>query len=85
MNANAKKRSLILAGGGIKVSFQAGVLQVWLDEAELEFDHVDGASGGVLSGTFRRRRIGGDSFVHTATVKSIEPDAVMDSAASGFV
>jgi predicted patatin/cPLA2 family phospholipase len=25
------KRSLILAGGGIKVAFQAGVLQVWLD------------------------------------------------------
>ena len=30
---NTKKRSLILAGGGIKVAFQAGVLQVWLDEA----------------------------------------------------
>jgi predicted patatin/cPLA2 family phospholipase len=27
------KRSLILAGGGLKVAFQAGVLQVWLDEA----------------------------------------------------
>ncbi len=40
-------RSLILAGGGVKVAFQAGVLQVLLDEAEgLEFDHVDGASGG---------------------------------------
>jgi predicted acylesterase/phospholipase RssA len=49
MNANGKKRSLILAGGGIKVSFQAGVLQVWLDEAGLEFDHVDGASGGVFN------------------------------------
>jgi len=44
-----KKRSLILAGGGIKVSFQAGVLQVWLDEAGLTFDHVDGASGGVFN------------------------------------
>ncbi|UUU31857.1 patatin-like phospholipase family protein [Streptomyces sp. CA-210063] len=40
------KRSLILAGGGLKVAFQAGVLQVWLDEAGLVFDHVDGASGG---------------------------------------
>lgn len=41
------RRSLILAGGGVKVAFQAGVLQVLLDEAEgLEFDHVDGASGG---------------------------------------
>jgi predicted acylesterase/phospholipase RssA len=45
----AKKRSLILAGGGIKVAFQAGVLQVWLDEAGLRFDHVDGASGGVFN------------------------------------
>jgi predicted acylesterase/phospholipase RssA len=41
-----KKRSLILAGGGIKVAFQGGVLQVWLDEAGLTFDHADGASGG---------------------------------------
>jgi predicted acylesterase/phospholipase RssA len=33
--SESKKRSLILAGGGIKVAFQAGVLQVWLDEAGL--------------------------------------------------
>ncbi len=46
---NGKKRSLILAGGGIKVAFQAGVLQVWLDEAGLEFDHIDAASGGVFN------------------------------------
>ncbi len=44
-----KKRALILAGGGLKVAFQAGVLQVWLDEAGLAFDHVDGASGGVFN------------------------------------
>ena len=50
LDANGKKRSLILAGGGIKVSFQAGVLQVWLDEAGLEFDHVDGASGSLFIG-----------------------------------
>jgi len=43
------RRSLILAGGGIKVAFQAGVLEVWLDEAGLEFDHADGASGGVFN------------------------------------
>jgi predicted acylesterase/phospholipase RssA len=42
-------RSLILAGGGLKVCFQAGVLQVWLDEAGLTFDHADGASGGCLN------------------------------------
>src|SRR5947209_552347 len=43
------KRSLILAGGGLKVAFQAGVMQVWLDEAGIEFDHADGASGGVFN------------------------------------
>jgi len=43
------KRSLILAGGGVKVAFQAGVLQVWLDEAGLSFDHADGASGGAFN------------------------------------
>ncbi|CAN5833114.1 hypothetical protein BH20CHL5_BH20CHL5_10280 [soil metagenome] len=31
------------------MAFQAGVLQVWLDEAGLEFDHADGASGGNLN------------------------------------
>ena len=43
------KRSLILAGGGVKVAYQAGVLQVWLDEAGLTFDHADGASGGTFN------------------------------------
>ncbi len=43
------KRSLILAGGGLKVGFQAGVLQVWLDEAGITFDHADGASGGCFN------------------------------------
>jgi predicted acylesterase/phospholipase RssA len=44
-----KKRSLILAGGGMKVAFQAGVLQVWLDEADISFDHADGVSGGTFN------------------------------------
>jgi predicted acylesterase/phospholipase RssA len=43
------KRSLILAGGGLKVCYQAGVLQVWLDEAGLTFNHADGASGGTFN------------------------------------
>lgn len=47
--SDQKKRSLIMAGGGLKVALQAGVLQVWLDEMGLEFDHVDGASGGVFN------------------------------------
>ncbi|RMF83105.1 MAG: hypothetical protein D6736_22100, partial [Nitrospinota bacterium] len=44
-----KKRALILAGGGLKVCFQAGVLEVWLDEAGLSFDHADGTSGGCFN------------------------------------
>jgi predicted patatin/cPLA2 family phospholipase len=43
------KRALILAGGGLKVAFQAGVLQVWMDEAKVKFDVADGASGGVFN------------------------------------
>jgi predicted acylesterase/phospholipase RssA len=43
------KRALILAGGGLKVAFQAGVLQVWMDEADKEFHLADGASGGVFN------------------------------------
>ena len=42
-------RALIMAGGGMKVGFQAGVLQVWLDEAGIEFGHADGASGGCFN------------------------------------
>ena len=38
------KRSLMLAGGGVKIAFQAGVLQVWLDEAGVSFDHGDAVS-----------------------------------------
>ncbi len=49
--APERKRALILAGGGLKVAFQAGVLQVWLDEIEkpLDFQLADGASGGVFN------------------------------------
>ena len=43
------KRALIMAGGGLKVGFQAGVLQVWMDEAGVTFDHADGASGGCFN------------------------------------
>ncbi len=48
-SAQRPRRALILAGGGLKVAFQAGVLQVWLDEAGLTFDDADGASGGVFN------------------------------------
>lgn len=42
------KRSLILAGGGIRLAYQAGVLKA-LEEEGLHFDHVDGTSGGIFN------------------------------------
>ncbi len=44
----APRRSLILAGGGMRVAYQAGVLKA-LAEAGIEFSHVDGASGGIMN------------------------------------
>jgi hypothetical protein len=43
------RRSLILAGGGLKIAYQAGVLQVWLDEARIEFDHADAVSAATFN------------------------------------
>jgi hypothetical protein len=42
------RRALILAGGGIRVAWQAGVVQA-LDEAGLRFAHGDGTSGGIFT------------------------------------
>ncbi len=42
------RRSLVLAGGGIRVAYQAGVIRA-LHEAGLRFAHGDGASGGILN------------------------------------
>lgn len=42
------KRSLILAGGGMRVAYQAGVLKAF-EEAGLAFGHVDGTSGGTIN------------------------------------
>jgi predicted acylesterase/phospholipase RssA len=42
------RRSLLLAGGGIRVAYQAGVL-VALQEAGLRFHHADGTSGGTFN------------------------------------
>lgn len=39
----------MLAGGGLKIAYQAGVLQVWLDEAEVEFDHADAVSAATFT------------------------------------
>jgi len=43
-----KARSLILAGGGLRVAYQAGVLLA-LEEAGIKFQHVDGTSGGIFN------------------------------------
>ena len=42
---NAVRRSLVLAGGGMRVAYQAGALAA-LEEAGLRFHHADGTSGG---------------------------------------
>jgi len=42
------KRALILAGGGMRVAYQAGVLRA-LSEAGLTFAHADGTSGGTIN------------------------------------
>ena len=42
------RRSLILAGGGMRVAYQAGVLLA-LEEDRLTFFHADGTSGGTMN------------------------------------
>lgn len=42
------RRSLILAGGGMRVAYQAGVIRALL-EAGLTFSHADGTSGGIIN------------------------------------
>ena len=39
----------MLAGGGLKIAYQAGVLQVWLDEAKVSFDHADAVSAATFN------------------------------------
>jgi predicted acylesterase/phospholipase RssA len=40
-------RSLVLAGGGVRLAYHAGVL-IALEEAGVRFSHVDGTSGGIF-------------------------------------
>lgn len=47
-NYSGPKRSLIIAGGGMRVAYQAGVLQA-LQEADICFTHADGTSGGTIN------------------------------------
>ena len=46
--AAGPRRSLILAGGGVRMSYQAGALRA-LEEAGLTFAHADGTSGGTFN------------------------------------
>lgn len=42
------RRSVILAGGGMRVAYQAGVLRA-LEDEEIAYSHVDGTSGGTIN------------------------------------
>lgn len=48
INSDGIKRSLILAGGGARLSYQAGVINA-LEEEGLKFNHFDGTSGGIFN------------------------------------
>jgi hypothetical protein len=39
----------VLAGGGAKIGWASGALQVLMDEAHLKFDHIDATSGSVFN------------------------------------
>jgi predicted patatin/cPLA2 family phospholipase len=69
---------LLLAGGGMKVAFQAGVLQVWLDEARIPFHHADGASGGVFNLAMYCQKLTGrqiaDNWRTLRPTKGIDPN-----------
>ena len=41
-------RALVLAGGGMRVAYQAGVLRAFAEEG-MRFTHADGASGGTIN------------------------------------
>ncbi len=43
------KRSLVLGGGGAKIGWASGVLQVLMEETGLRFDHIDATSGSVFN------------------------------------
>jgi predicted acylesterase/phospholipase RssA len=58
-------RSLILAGGGLKIGYQAGCLQVLLDEVGLTFDHVDAASGGCFNAALLANGYSGTEIAQT--------------------
>jgi len=56
VNATGVRRSLILAGGGARLSYQAGVI-IALEEEGLSFSHFDGTSGGIFNTAMLSSRI----------------------------
>ena len=70
------KRSLMLAGGGLKIAFQAGVLQVWLDEMGIEFDHADGVSAACFNLAMWAQGMSGqeiaDNWRHLEPIKGVD-------------
>jgi predicted acylesterase/phospholipase RssA len=48
LSPGAPKRALVLPGGGLRLSYQAGILLA-LQEAGLAFQYIDGTSGGSLN------------------------------------
>lgn len=56
-NEHEIKRSLILAGGGVRLAYHAGVLQA-LEQAGISFNHVDGTSGGIFGTAMMASGIG---------------------------
>lgn len=49
---DSRRKSLVLAGGGVRLAYHAGV-QVALQEAGIRFAHVDGTSGGIFGAAMR--------------------------------
>jgi predicted patatin/cPLA2 family phospholipase len=47
-NDTGVRRALVLAGGGMRVAYQAGAVKALFDEG-LRFSHADGASGGTMN------------------------------------
>lgn len=43
------KRALVLGGGGAKIGWASGALEVLMDEGGLKFDHIDATSGAVFN------------------------------------
>jgi predicted patatin/cPLA2 family phospholipase len=46
--SDTTNRSLVLAGGGVRLAYHAGVLKA-LEEGNIAFNHVDGTSGGIFN------------------------------------